>query len=448
MDYRDDRDALVARVGELEQGLAETSARADRAETELAASRAALNEREAELRKLRANAFPAPPPAASAVGSGRVVAALFLGVMVLMVACGALGFVFYRRAAPPHVATVAVPRDDPPPETVAHQEPDHDGPGSGGVVPDNEHLQWGSYSGPSAFPVRLRDDAAEDIVGSYRVLNITGTNVDTKLYVGAFNGTSFRRMWAAGPFGSGSTDTHLAVASTRALVTDIRAEGHVLDVKTGKELGSVTLTDRANRLCPIPGREAVWVEVADRKNVEVDLETFATKPAPQPATCTGDFSEAGCEFAKAPCVVGGTPAPETRALMTLGSGANAVTLGAKSPGTATLVAYAAAGKGWKVTVPTDPALAGAASSHDVAADLAGGLLVVSYELSGRGGYRLAAFDATNGERRWDVEIPRSKDGSGPRGITATETRVYVPHWTWLDIFDLNTGKVLGTIGKW
>ncbi|MCU1279063.1 MAG: hypothetical protein JWM53_2609, partial [bacterium] len=26
-------------------------------------------------------------------------------------------------------------------------------------------------------------------------------------------------------------------------------------------------------------------------------------------------------------------------------------------------------------------------------------------------------------------------------------RVYVPHWTWLDVFDANSGAVIGTIGN-
>jgi len=81
------------------------------------------------------------------------------------------------------------------------------------------------------------------------------------------------------------------------------------------------------------------------------------------------------------------------------------------------------------------------------ADLLGARVVFMYELKGDGA-RLAALDARTGSAEWDVPIPRSDDGSEASTFRMTQVRVYLPHWTWLDVFDVTTGKHLGTIGMW
>ena len=43
---------------------------------------------------------------------------------------------------------------------------------------------------------------------------------------------------------------------------------------------------------------------------------------------------------------------------------------------------------------------------------------------------------------------RSEDGSGPIWILPSSARLYVPHWTWLDVFDARNGAALGTVGMW
>jgi hypothetical protein len=312
-------------------------------------------------------------------------------------------------------------------------------------VPSGEHLQWGWGWAPSAIPTPA-DGGGEDIIGAYRVLDI-GTS-KAPLYIGRFDGKTFRRIWAAGPYGTLSdTGYGFTVAGRRVVVTDFRSKAHVLDAATGKELQAVQLTDRAREICPLRDRAAAWVEVADHKDVEIDLQTFVVKPASKPATCTGDFAKPTCHFASALCEVGGAAADGTTAMVTLKSGDDAVTVGKKTPGTASLLAYAAGGKGWKTSIAEDDALAKPASFGVPGADLAAGRLVVAYELV-HDGFRLASFDAKSGKRQWDVAIPRSTEGSGPRGITASATHVYVPHWTWLDVFDIGTGKVVGTIGVW
>ncbi|MGH7283874.1 MAG: hypothetical protein ACRELY_20300 [Polyangiaceae bacterium] len=80
-------------------------------------------------------------------------------------------------------------------------------------------------------------------------------------------------------------------------------------------------------------------------------------------------------------------------------------------------------------------------------DLGGGKLVSQIQLT-TGIYKLIALDAKSGSQLWDTEIPNSKDGSEADQMLVTPTRVYLPHWTWLNVFDAKTGAVIGTVGVW
>ena len=438
MDYRDERAALRERLKELERSLSDATKRADRVEQDLAAARIALNDREADLRRLRSGGAQAAPPRTTSLAPYLVLAGLVVGIVGYAMLSG-------RRAAPP--PSVVSPKVADPVEPPKALDPGSgDGPGSGGVVPANERLQWGFGSGPSVFPVQIDDDGVEDFVGLYRVFDGGHT-----LYVGGFDGATLARKWASEPLGTlseGLTSTHAALVGSRVLVTDFRSRGHVIDVATGREVATIKLSDRARRLCPIPGSQEVWVEVEDGKHVAVDLTSArATPSATRPPSCIADFVHPTCGFARAPCAPSTGDAPGTRGIWTFGPDGGLVTLGVKMPGTPTSVAFAAGGKGWVATTAADPAIEMANPFDGLGADLAGGLFVAAHALVEKGA-RLVALDVKTGERRWDVPIPRSASGSPPRGLTATETRVYVPHWTWLDIFELKTGRVMGTVGMW
>lgn len=435
MDYRDEREALRNRIEALEQ-----QANAGReAETRVA-------ELERELREARKKLDHAERGIAELRGRSRSPAgALFaaIGVAVLVAAGGVM--VAFRMAArkpaPPAIG-VAVPV----PADVPNTAPD-DGPGAGGVVPAGEHLQWGAGFGPSVAPVFLNDDAVEDFVGLYRIMS-------EDLYVGGFDGKTLGRVWKSAPLGSlsdGVAYTHFALAGRRVAVTDFRANVHVLEVATGAEVGKVVLSDRARRVCAPPKDvSAVWIEVADGKDVLVDTQTLTSKPSSAPAWCRPRSTPgSGCEGGSAACSLAGASVRVAgfRAEVVLAAGDRRVAIGARDPGTATPMAVgldARGGATWTATLPDDPAIA-----HPGAplADLAAGKLFACFELSSRGS-RLVALDVETGARLWDVQVPRSTEGSGPWAITATATRVYVPHWTWLDVLDATNGKLVGTVGKW
>jgi hypothetical protein len=82
------------------------------------------------------------------------------------------------------------------------------------------------------------------------------------------------------------------------------------------------------------------------------------------------------------------------------------------------------------------------------ATIAAGRLVAPYQLQGsKAGWRLACLDVQTGRSLWDVAIPLS-DVSSVDSIVASDRQVFVPIWTYLQVFDLGTGQHRMTIGKW
>jgi hypothetical protein len=358
----------------------------------------------------------------------------------LLMAAGISVSVFRAASVPSAPAPLAGLLDGPT---------DGSGPGSGGVVPPGEHLQWWS-SGVTVLPVRWNDDAAEDFVGMYRLFD-TASGAQT-LHVGLFEGAKFERKWAAGPYGGlseGATASHFAVAGRKVFVTDFRHIGHILDLQTGQELGSVTFTDKARSVCS-QGRE-VWVEVADQQDVLVDVEARQAKRAKRPAWCP-EKPEDECQASRALCL-DGDAAPKVNgfyAALVLKDGGAGVAIGRKSPGTPVPMALGLSPDGksvkWQATIAPDPTTA--QPSSDAPVELQRGRLFTTYELTGSKGAHLTALEAETGRRLYDVKIPRSESGSDPDVMIVSDTRIYVPHWTWLDVFDAADGRHIATVGMW
>ncbi len=327
----------------------------------------------------------------------------------------------------------------------------------GGYSPSGESLQWDSRG---AFAIAdLDGDPVEDFVGQYRSRN----NGSTQVYVGGFAGKSLTRVWKAGPYGDNGSELRFAVAGHRVVVADAGANLHVLDLKTGSELRALRLSDRAESLCPLPEGSTVWIEVKDEQHVEVDLDTGALARAPRPDLCSSYKWASDCwhldefrgDHARARCYPPET-APEIpgfAAKVVLGDGQRYVVLGKKAPGTSIpMIAGAPVAGDATADRPAPGPLAwsrnlgeGLKDRAPEIADLVADRLVVVQENAGKG-WRLFAIDPDTGDSRWEVPVPRSEQGSGPYYLVATPSRIYVPHWTWLDIFQAATGKHVGTIG--
>ena len=312
-------------------------------------------------------------------------------------------------------------------------------------------IQW---RGPAVPVAAIDGDAVEDFVGVYMVLDFTsGTQTQ---YAGAFSGATFEPIWSSAPLGTlveGATATHVGVAGAFVVVTDYKYQAHILDLRTGRELNVVTLTDRAQDVCsPVDTRNEVWIEVADHRSVTIDLSsgkvTAATK---RPAFCPAhpdDVFSFGCRNIRAPCYdADGAPAASGfHASFVLRDGKSAVAIGEKSPGTPIPIAMGfdpvTKVETWRQVIPNDPTRAQAFPFE--AADFARGRLVAAYALSSLT-WRVAAFDAVTGARSWDVPLGGGM-GSGAEAITLGKERAYIVNWLELEVLDVRTGATLGTVG--
>jgi hypothetical protein len=332
------------------------------------------------------------------------------------------------------------------------------GPGSGGVVPPGEHLQWQS-SGPPPMVADVDADDVEDIVGFYRLLE----GSDSIRYLGAFAGKDLTRIWHTQALGKAGDNLVAAVSGDLVAVTDSNNQLYVLALSDGKPRTSIQLSDRADAMCANPDEPGeIWMQQVDEVTQLLDLKTGKRETAPRPSWCPADadlIQEGACwhqEYqrkrqARAECIspkgFAGSDGFEPEYV--LGSGDHRVAMGAKAPGTAIPMAAGYSADGAQVLWTRKLAAPGQTPAPSVVelADLLGDRAVFMYELKGDGA-RLAALDASTGTTEWDVLIPRSDDGSEASTFRVTSSRVYLPHWTWLEVFDAATGKHVGTIGMW
>ncbi len=101
---------------------------------------------------------------------------------------------------------------------------------------------------------------------------------------------------------------------------------------------------------------------------------------------------------------------------------------------------------WQRPLVGSPPSAYQAELHAV--DLAGGRLISEYVANEKNAGRLLALDARTGSELWDVAVPNTDSVAEADEIAISSTRVYLPHWTWLEMFDAGTGAHLATLGAW
>lgn len=319
-----------------------------------------------------------------------------------------------------------------------------------GLPAPAERLSWDMVA--SMATVRLNSDAIDDLL----VFVAVYAGSENPLHLAAIDGASGERLWLSESYGTISTHsahvhTELAVQGNLVLVTDHRRTAHVLDLITGSELRTATLTDRAEWACADPGSDRhVWIEVADAQHVRMDLTTAELTPAPKrPAYCPPWHERVDCRDYKGRLLCARDPDRITingfYAEGVLAMGAERVAVGYKSPGTRLPMA-AAYRKGakkphWVRRLIDDldaPVEEGAPAHYDAA----GGRLVMHYEV-GNEEHRLMALDTTTGKTLWDVLLPRDGDRERDvRAVLASETRVFVLDYDEILRVDAATGQIL------
>ncbi|MBJ6761691.1 hypothetical protein JGU66_13020 [Myxococcaceae bacterium JPH2] len=342
------------------------------------------------------------------------------------------------RATPPRVATRPVP---PPKELPV------------------ENIHWDAANGPVAMD--LNGDGTEDIIGPVRAIPLQAGGTLREL-VAAFDGKTFAKLWEVAPEGPASdvmSRTWVAKQAGRLVMTEPGAL-RILEPATGRTLGRVPLSDKPSYLCvPAGDLHSLWVEVEDGQHLQLDVPSGTSRPAPKPPpscakqplgemTCSMFRPRALSTRCEAPRKVPDIAGFEPRMVYRVGD--LRLVMGSRSPGSSVPMAAVFEAQAPKplwhgLVADMNPLLL--AESVSEAVEVTPDALYLGYGLKA-GGMRLTRRDIRTGAVVWDVPIPGSKDGTPPNALWLQGGRLYVPHWTWLDVFDIQTGQLLGTIGKW
>jgi outer membrane protein assembly factor BamB len=314
---------------------------------------------------------------------------------------------------------------------------------------------WDTVSGPP-IPAPV-GTGAEGFVGRIRVRG------EDTLWIAGFEGNGLSVAWKAGPFGTysqGYQSTFTTVVGRDVVVTDYRANVHVYDVATGKELRSAKLSDRANAMCAAPdGKGHVWIATTDEKHVLFDVEAGTLTASPRPAWCpdlwaaNGDcrgWLKRGAPRLECKGPEAAPKVPSFEAINVVEEGDLAVALGKKHPGTAVPIAVGYDPKTkavrWEQSIASgDQAGVTEISTTSIMDALAGGRFVAPYELTSKG-WHFTAFDARTGQRVWDAPLQSTIGSSDPEGFSLSATRLYVMRTSSLEVYDAKTGAQVGSVG--
>lgn len=376
--------------------------------------------------------------------------------VALLVAMGGVGIlavtgvvVFVRTAArsPDEVA--------PGPETVEPKaekkvESSELGRGLPPPAPSTEEYDTVSYPADLMFddvggaPVAVAIGGKDAWIARFR-----STGAD-ELFVVAGPAEGGPPLWKLGPLGTysdGYTSTRFVTLGDRVVVSDWRSVLHVLDLSTGQELQSLTLTDRVKRLCASPALERVYFEQVDERRYLLDLATGALTVGGRPEDCPLDKGEDrraswGREKDKEVQVPG----------MYVGkryvSGDLGVARGYKSPGTPVplLVGFDPSTLAVRWSGPAAQADPARVQGQELVGALAGDRFVVAC-IVGTDEWYLSALDARSGARLWNVRMPDIFAVDRVDSVVAGKEHVYVGHMSSLESYRLSDGQLVRVAGQ-
>lgn len=377
----------------------------------------------------------------------------------------------------------------------------------GGAIAASMLAQRGLAGGPASLReprwdgtkgaalVDVDGDGTIDIVGRADVIE-----PEHRAMIGAWHGTTGKRMWITAPIGRRSDHlmAPLGVAGKVVVTGDGLAGVSAFNLADGTPLWTIRLNEKVAQLCVGGSDETVQVQTADDQLHPIKLADGALQPAGPAAPCLPVVGDSVRGDRNAWTVwthtgtatkVPGTTIPGMNARTALHHRASGISLALaeKTPGTRVPMIAAfrwpaedgidldalerqvwatkdpkernrlreirrAAEQArrdrvpevqWTAQVPgIDPLSVseGGPEPHHVALDPGG--VVVVYQTRNTHEFRLAGFAMSDGRRLWDVPVP----GSDPLStVELSPTHALVSRWSGLHAFDRATGALAFTI---
>jgi outer membrane protein assembly factor BamB len=300
----------------------------------------------------------------------------------------------------------------------------------------------------------VNGDGAIDVVGK--------SNVPAgKEWIAAYDGRDGKELWRTAEITKDAAewDAVRAVVGDKVVSVDSLGKVQAYALRTGTPAWSALLGEKVKRICLGDGG-LVAITTADDARQGLEIATGKKheigKDAPCKAVPTshGDVS-IGYRIVDWPDFAAlGLPELNDldvisahRALVPDGAGPRFM-LGSRPKGTQVAMVAAVDKKKvvWKDVVPgVDPLTTTVNVTTQLAAYVAG-YLVIPYDMKDHDqGTRMACFDGNNGRRLWDIQVHQKTQVAA--GIAVSNEDVFFASWTALYVISLKTGKLRYVVGK-
>lgn len=296
-------------------------------------------------------------------------------------------------------------------------------------APGIEGLIGGSYEFVEAA---INGDAVPDFVAFC---------VDPAPKLCAFDGATFEPIWrvpvVAGQF---LNSTFLTVTGSTLTFIDAAAKAHLLDVKTGAEIGTLRLPGVVHEICtPRAEPQTIWIKTQDNQRVRIDTASRSVVAGSDKAERPGSCKHQGFQMDKP---AGGKSLTYRDVLL---DGSAGVGVGEQDGSRSVMKLFGftqpAAGARavrWSRPVAPDDGFGGRVDG--AICDIAAGRMVIKYEdLTGNA--HILAVDVASGKTLWDVDAENQV-----ASLVLSATRVYANGWRQIDVRDAATGRRIGRVG--
>jgi outer membrane protein assembly factor BamB len=321
----------------------------------------------------------------------------------------------------------------------------------------------GLWSGPAAaghfadrpMLAEINGDGVLDVVGKVRG---GGTTIEQ---ITAFDGSNGAELWHTEPLTKDASDagTLRGVLLGRVISVDALGKAQAYDLRTGNPAWSALLGEKGSKMCEADG--TIVIETTDEARHGLDPATGKKREVARNAACKPVFSSER-DVSPGYRIIGwpemrelGMPSLSDidgitahRGLVVEGDGPRFM-LGQRSRGSSVAMVAAVDAKKkvlWMDIVPGVDPLTTDVNTLGMDAAYIDGKLIVPYAMKDSdAGTRMACFDATTGQRLWDVQALPKDDNW--HGLAVSPQSIFFT--AWFDagvVLSLETGELRYKLG--